>query len=72
MMIWGAELLVISDRAEALALSATSMPLPPSIPEWLTPIISIVPGQILALHLALHKGIDPDTPRGLHKVTRTL
>ncbi len=68
----GAELLVISDRDEALALAATSLPLPPSIPEWLSPIISIVPGQVLALHLALHKGIDPDTPRGLHKVTRTL
>lgn len=68
----GAELLVISDRADALALAAMPMPLPPAIPEWLSPIVSIIPGQILALHLALHKGIDPDMPRGLHKVTRTL
>lgn len=68
----GAELLVISDRDGALSLAMMPMPLPPSVPEWLSPIISIVPGQALALHLALHKGIDPDMPRGLHKVTRTL
>ncbi len=68
----GAELLVISDTAEALALAKMPMPLSPAIPEWISPIVSIVPGQALALHLALHKGIDPDTPRGLHKVTRTL
>ncbi len=68
----GAELLVISDNAEALALAKTPMPLPPAVPEWLSPITAIIPGQALALHLALHKGIDPDMPRGLHKVTRTL
>jgi len=31
-----------------------------------------VPGQLLALHLTLAKGFEPDQPRGLHKVTRTL
>ena len=72
----GAELLVISDADEALALATTQLPLP-TYPisddsEWLTPITAILPGQLLALHLALAKGLNPDVPRGLQKVTRTL
>jgi glucosamine--fructose-6-phosphate aminotransferase (isomerizing) len=31
-----------------------------------------VPGQLLALHLAEARGSDPDQPRGLNKVTRTM
>ena len=45
---------------------------PAALPEWLSPLAAIVPGQLLALHLALAKGFDPDQPRGLHKVTRTV
>jgi len=40
-------------------------------PEWLSPITAIVPGQLLALHLALARGLDPDVPRGLQKITLT-
>ncbi len=66
-----AELLIISDAAQALAMAKTPLPIPASVPQWLSPITAIVPGQLLALHLALAKGYDPDVPRGLHKVTRT-
>ena len=66
-----AELLIISDADEALALARTPLPLAAAVPEWLTPIAATLPGQQLALHLALAKGIHPDTPRGLVKVTRT-
>ncbi len=66
-----AELLVISNRMEALELAETAMPLPTGMPEWLSPVIAVVPGQLLALHLTLAKGLDPDAPRGLHKVTVT-
>jgi glutamine---fructose-6-phosphate transaminase (isomerizing) len=45
--------------------------LPQSLPDWLSPIICTIPGQLLALHLSLAKGIDPDNPRGLKKVTLT-
>jgi len=38
----------------------------------LAPIPYVVYGQFLALHLALHKGLNPDEPRSLTKVTRTL
>lgn len=67
----GAELLVISESERAYALATTVLHLKSSVPEWLSPITAIVPGQLLALHVALTKGFDPDTPRGLQKVTRT-
>ncbi|MFL5663562.1 MAG: SIS domain-containing protein, partial [Ktedonobacteraceae bacterium] len=66
-----AELLVISEVPEALAFAKTALPLDAPVPEWLSPISAILPGQLLALHLALAKGLDPDVPRGLQKVTRT-
>lgn len=68
----GAELLVVSDASDALELAHTPLALPATLPEWLSPLTAIVPGQLLALHLALAKGYNPDTPRGLSKVTKTL
>ena len=67
----GAELLVISDQAQALDYARTPLPLPEGLPEWLSPIIAVIPGQLLAHHLALAKGIDPTKPRGLQKITET-
>jgi glucosamine--fructose-6-phosphate aminotransferase (isomerizing) len=66
-----ADLLMISDAPAALALARSPFPLPAGTPEWLSPIIATLPGQQLALRLAQAKGIDPDAPRGLTKVTRT-
>jgi glucosamine--fructose-6-phosphate aminotransferase (isomerizing) len=43
----------------------------PSLPEHLAPFALVVPGQQLAEALARAKGIDPDAPRGLRKVTQT-
>jgi glutamine---fructose-6-phosphate transaminase (isomerizing) len=43
----------------------------PDLPDWLAPIGLIVPAQLLAERLARRLGHDPDTPRGLAKVTRT-
>jgi glutamine---fructose-6-phosphate transaminase (isomerizing) len=42
------------------------------VPEWLSPFTAIIAGQLLAYHLTRAKGFDPDHPRGLTKVTRTL
>lgn len=67
----GAELLIASDAQQAHALATTVLPFVP-VPEWLSPLVAIMPGQVLALHVALAKGFHPDTPRGLQKVTRTL
>jgi len=65
-----ARLLVISDVAEALALG-DGIPLPAGVPEWLAPLVAIVPGQLYAYHLAEARGINPDQPRNLSKVTLT-
>ena len=43
----------------------------PPLPEHLAPFALIVPGQLLAEALARAKGIDPDAPRGLRKITQT-
>ncbi len=67
----GAELIVISDDESMLSLARTPLPIP-SVPELLTPIISIIASQLFAYHLARVKGRDPDRPRGLKKVTYTL
>jgi glucosamine--fructose-6-phosphate aminotransferase (isomerizing) len=67
----GADLVVISDVADALALSRAPLALPVSLAEWLSPLVAVVPGQLLAYHLTCAKGYDPDHPRGLTKVTRT-
>ncbi len=68
----GAELLICSDSLEAQALATTVLPLAGALPEWLSPVAAIVPGQLLALHLALARGLAPDQPRGLKKVTLTV
>lgn len=67
----GASLLMISDRPEALALADLPLRLPEIQSEWTSPLVAILPGQLLALHLAQSRGHDPDRPRGLHKVTVT-
>jgi glucosamine--fructose-6-phosphate aminotransferase (isomerizing) len=67
-----APLVAISERPELLAAADLGLPLPSGIPEWLSPIVAVVPGQLLALALATSRGLDPDAPRGLSKVTRTL
>lgn len=41
------------------------------VPEHLLPILEILPLQRLAWRLALDRGVDPDRPRGLSKVTQT-
>jgi glucosamine--fructose-6-phosphate aminotransferase (isomerizing) len=65
-----APLRVISDDAEALALD-DGLPLPAGVAGWLAPIVSIVPAQLYAFHLAAAKGLDTERPRTISKVTKT-
>jgi len=69
-----AEVLAITDpgNRQAAARATRVIRLPRRIPEALTPIPYIVPAQIFAACLAVEKGLDPDRPRTLSKVTRTL
>jgi glutamine---fructose-6-phosphate transaminase (isomerizing) len=67
----GADTLAITS-ADAKSPATRAIRVPGTIPETYTAIPYIIPGQILAAHLAEMKGIDPDHPRSLHIVTRTL
>jgi glucosamine--fructose-6-phosphate aminotransferase (isomerizing) len=67
----GADLAIISNSPALLERARLALPIPPGIPEWLTPLLAVIPGQLLALGLAQARGLDVDAPRGLNKVTFT-
>jgi glucosamine--fructose-6-phosphate aminotransferase (isomerizing) len=50
---------------------AAELPVPPGTPEALAPIVAVIRGQQLAREVALARGLDPDAPPGLSKVTAT-
>ena len=52
---------------EIIGLSDDHIEMPTGIPELLSPIVYVVPLQLLAYHLAVSKGLDPDMPRNLAK-----
>jgi glutamine---fructose-6-phosphate transaminase (isomerizing) len=56
---------------EAVAAGTGGLVLPGGVPEPLSPLLEILPLQLLARHLAVARGGDPDAPRGLRKVTET-
>lgn len=66
-----APLVAISDRPELLAAADVALPLPSGVPEWLSPLAAVAPGQLWALGLSLARGMSPDNPPGLSKVTET-
>lgn len=66
-----AELVAISDDERALSLAQSAIRLPAGIPEWLTPLVAIVAGQLFACHLTHVKGYDTEQPRSITKVTET-
>jgi glucosamine--fructose-6-phosphate aminotransferase (isomerizing) len=66
-----AELLVISNHQRALELAQTPIRLPDDLPEWLSPLVAILPAQLFCGHLTQAKGYDIENPRLLRKVTRT-
>ena len=65
------ELIMISDEPDLLDQANLGFPLPQDLPEWLTPMVSVVPGQLFSLALARNRGLDPDKPEGLTKITET-
>lgn len=67
----GAERIIISNDEATRATAEYSLPFPADVPEWLSPLCAVIPGQMLAYRLAEIKGHDLDQPRGLNKVTNT-
>jgi glutamine---fructose-6-phosphate transaminase (isomerizing) len=73
-----AETLVITDASHQAQVDSRKIVVPVKLgrakepQDLLTPIPYIVPAQLFAAHLAVRKGLNPDRPRALDKVTRTL
>ena len=65
------ELIVISDQEQILAKAHYPIALPKDIPEWLSPCVAVLPGQLFAMTLSAALGLDVDNPEGLTKVTET-
>lgn len=67
-----ADCLSITNDPEIAKLSSKALVVPGEIDEMLSPIPFIIPAQLFAAHLSAAKGLDPDAPRSLAKVTQTL
>jgi glucosamine--fructose-6-phosphate aminotransferase (isomerizing) len=67
-----ADTFIISSEKSILKYAGCPIQIPISIPDLYSAIPYIIPGQIFAARLAEHKGLNPDRPRSLTKVTRTL
>jgi glucosamine--fructose-6-phosphate aminotransferase (isomerizing) len=67
-----ADQIIVSDDSGLLEQAHLAFPLPADISEWLTPLVAVIPGQLFGMALAHIKGLDPDQPMGLSKVTETV
>ncbi|MDE2040109.1 MAG: glutamine--fructose-6-phosphate transaminase (isomerizing) [Elusimicrobia bacterium] len=63
----GAELICLGTEGDARPRGADSLIVLPQTPELLSPIVNIVPLQLLAYHIADLRGCDVDQPRNLAK-----
>jgi glucosamine--fructose-6-phosphate aminotransferase (isomerizing) len=65
----GATVVASGAAADELSGAVYSLPTPRSSLPLLAPLLSVAPGQLFAWALAQARGLDPDHPRGLTKVT---
>ena len=68
----GAETIVISSESAALKPATRAFRIPERISEMLSPIPYVIPAQLFTALLAKAKGLSPDRPRSLAKITRTV
>lgn len=66
----GADLVVIGPDPQVSAASG-GIAIPTGVPESLQPLLEILPLQRLAWEIAMARGQDPDSPRGIAKITET-
>ncbi len=67
-----ADCLSITNDSKIAGSSSRSLMLSSEIDEFLSPIPFIIPAQLFAAYLSETKGLDPDAPRSLTKVTKTM
>jgi glucosamine--fructose-6-phosphate aminotransferase (isomerizing) len=68
----GAHCLLLSDSADLRSGDGDARVALTPVPEWLSPLVAVLPAQVLAAELAGALGVDVDAPFGLRKVTRTI
>jgi glucosamine--fructose-6-phosphate aminotransferase (isomerizing) len=68
----GADVIAFTDRDEMARAASIGIYCPFQVEEGLSPLPLATLGQLFACHLALERGLNPDAPRRLRKVTRTL
>lgn len=66
-----ADILVVSNNSEILEMGNCSIKIPDNVNDFITPFINAMVAQIFACNLSVLKGLNPDKPRGLSKVTFT-
>jgi glucosamine--fructose-6-phosphate aminotransferase (isomerizing) len=66
----GARILALSEADEMLGLDE-GLRVPPGMADWLSPIVEIVPAQLYTYYLTIARGLDPEAPRTIQKVTET-
>jgi glucosamine--fructose-6-phosphate aminotransferase (isomerizing) len=67
----GSHVLALTDDAALADACEDAALLDADAAEHLAALALVVPGQLLARALAMRRGLDPDRPAGLRKVTRT-
>jgi glucosamine--fructose-6-phosphate aminotransferase (isomerizing) len=65
----GATLVASGNAQEEIEGAAYRLPVPGAALAILSPLLSVLPGQLFAAALASAKGLDSDNPTGLTKVT---
>ncbi len=65
------DVIAFAHDLDFLAGSETAIRIPGAVPEWLSPLVYVMAGQLFVNYLSLNKDLDPDHPRGLTKVTKT-
>lgn len=65
------EMVTVARSHEILDLATVPIEMPIDVDELLSPIVYILAGQLFAYYLSRTRGVDPDHPRGLTKVTLT-
>ena len=63
----GAKVILIHEKGDAIAAEGDVSIAVPSIHPWLTPLLTVVPLQLMAYETALRLGRDVDRPRNLAK-----
>lgn len=66
----GSDVTIVTDDEEVAKLSGSSIVIP-KCEDATAPFATVVAGQLLVCNLSGRRGINPDSPRGLNKVTIT-